>query len=265
MSEQSKTPSEWELVAKAIAEEFMEDLRRGLKKKFARKREGVHMSDLCPRQIVFRDIHPEVEMSFTDVNNFTSGAAIGAALESISEEHKDKYSTEAFTNMGHFINGHIDVFNKQKNIPVEFKTYRSGSTDKLPKWHQLDQLMSYMTGQNAEYGILLYQLLMRFDDGVFAIEQPVPGVVNVDKPWKSGLIMLEFGPFVAYVKRMSPEERIAHSKNKVEVGLQQVKARAYGQPALAPHVMDNPELTWLCRKCPWLEECRTINAGAELK
>lgn len=259
------TLKESDLTAIAIAEEFMEDLRKGLKKKFARKREGVHMSDLCPRQIVFRDLHPEAELSFSDVNNFTSGAAIGGALESISSEHEEKYTTETFTSIGHFINGHIDVHNKQKNIPVEFKTYRSGSTDKLPKWHQLDQLTSYMAGQNAEYGILLYQLLMRFDDGEFAIELPKIGKVSGSEEWKQGLVMVEFGPFVAYVKHMTAEQRINHIAQKVEIGLQHAKARAYGQPALAPHVMNNPEMLWLCRKCPWLDECRTIIAGSELK
>ena len=241
-----------------LVSEFMEDLRHGLKKKFGRSREGIHMSDLCFRQIVFRDLNPNMEMSFTDVNNFTSGAAIGAALEATVNENKENYSTEQFTNMSHFINGHIDVYNKKNNLPVEFKTYRSGSTDKLPKWHQMDQLMSYMAGQNAEYGILLYQLLLKFDDGEFAVEKPIVSI-------KNGLLMMEFGPFVAFVKHMTPEERIAHITHKTEVGLQAVRARALGQPALAPHVMYDPNLKWLCQKCPFKKPCQEINAGAELK
>lgn len=249
--------TELDLIAKAIAEEFMDDLRKGLKKKFGNAREGVHVSDLCYRQIVFRDLNPGIELSSTDINNFTSGKAIGAAIESISEEHK-KYSTEHFTSIAHFINGHIDVFNTEKNIPVEFKSYRGRSTDKLPKWHQMDQLMGYMSGRNAEWGILVYQLLFKFDDGEFIIEQPI-----VSK--KGDLLLVEFGPFALFVKHMTPEERIVFSKNKAEGALQFVKARAYGQPALAPHVMFDKNLDWLCKKCPFLKPCREMNAGAELK
>jgi hypothetical protein len=242
-------------------ERLLANLKAGLVKKYERKRPGVHVSDLCncPRKAAFTDMN-EIVVNNRELNFFTSGSAIGEAMEACAREDLENYTTEQYCGLGkisggsievngvklpipddisfgNLISGHIDIYNKTKNIPTEFKTYRGKTADKLPKLHQVDQLKTYITAMDAEKGLLVYQLLMRF----------------------------EGSPFEIFEIKMTKEEKQAFAKAKIEDGLRLAIAKARKQPALARHVMNDPNMNWLCVECPFLEACKKLNAGAELQ
>lgn len=223
---------------KSRAESFLANLREGVKKKYSRKREGIHISDLtgCPRKVVFNDMN-KLDLTNNDLNFFTSGSAIGAALESAAEEDKERYTTEQFCHIGHFINGHIDIYDKIDNMPIEFKTYRGRTTDKLPKVHQVDQLKSYMVAMNASKGLIVYQMLNKFNGS----------------PWE------------IFEVQMTPEERLVMERMKIEDGLLLARARALKLPALARHVMNDKDMNWMCKDCPFKEACMKLNQESELQ
>jgi hypothetical protein len=240
MSERTDAPSgQTALEAKPLVSpgmHLLSDLKVGLSRKYKRRRDGIHISDLamCPRQVVFRDITP-MTLNNRELNNFTSGSAIGAAIEGLTTDRPEKYTTEQFCSLGHFINGHIDIYDKESNIPVEFKTYRGRDSKYLPKIHQIDQLKSYMAAMDADLGLLMYQLLLKF----------------------------EGDPFIVYEIRMTAAEREEWKKAKIADGLQLATARAYGKPELARHVMNDASMKWLCEDCPFLDRCKEINKQME--
>ena len=61
------------------------------------------------------------------------------------------------------IEGSIDVFDKKRNTPIEFKTLRSANIDK-PKSFQEEQLRYYMAMQGSPIGYMIYQCIMHFGD-----------------------------------------------------------------------------------------------------
>jgi len=227
---------------------LMEDLITGLTKRYDRRRAGVHVSTLsmCPRQDVFKERdHPP--LTSRELNFFTSGAASGAAIQSLADDENNgyynrynknnntekKYFAEYLTNIGGFIQGHIDLWHKPTNTPIEIKTSRVTKEEKLPKSFHVDQLKSYMVGMSADHGILLYQLINKF----------------------------EGDPFIKFVIKMTKKERDEMALMKIEDGIALIKAKAYKRPELARHVRyDSNFNDWLCKDCPWRQECDDINS-----
>jgi hypothetical protein len=227
---------------------LMEDLIAGLTKRYSKRRVGVHVSTLamCPRQDVFKE-RDNPALTSREINFFSAGAASGGAIQSLADDEfngyynknnkssnsEKKYFAEYFTSIGGFIQGHIDLWHKPTNTPIEFKSSRVTKEDKLPKSFHVDQLKSYMVGMDSPHGILLYQLINKF----------------------------EGEPFVKFVFHMSKAEREKMALAKIEDGIALIKAKAYKKPELARHVRyDTGNFDWLCKDCPWRQECDDINA-----
>jgi CRISPR/Cas system-associated exonuclease Cas4 (RecB family) len=129
--------------------------------------------------------------------------------------------------------GNVDIYDKIRNIPLEFKTTRASNIMNPKPWH-VQQLKYYMAMLNASQGYMLYQLL-------------------------------HFGstPFRAFKISMNTQERKYQLDKLVEETTSLKKALEARDPSLAKPVYDNPSLNWLCRECPYQVNCKRMqNAEA---
>jgi CRISPR/Cas system-associated exonuclease Cas4 (RecB family) len=197
-------------------------------------RTGIHVSDivLCPRKRVFREIDPR-PVTPLELNFFTSGKAIHAAIQSLAAHYPDRYALEYPINYNG-IEAHIDIYDKIDNIPIEAKSMRKDSID-AAKPHQLKQLKAYMAITDAEKGLMLYQLLLHFKDRPFA--EFVHTMTADERQKERDWLMLEY--------------------HYLKLALMQKK------PALARHVMYDHDYNFQCRNCPYLNKCQDINIQAQ--
>jgi hypothetical protein len=64
------------------------------------------------------------------------------------------------------IQGSVDIYDRKRNIPLEFKTSRA-SDIKEPKSFHVQQLKYYMAMLDVPQGYMLYQLLLHFGETPF--------------------------------------------------------------------------------------------------
>lgn len=221
---------------------YLDILVNSLEEKFGSEvREGVHVSDLClcPRKSIFNRLEPQ-KLTPRDLNFFTSGRAIHDSIQILAKRNPDKFDIERETwlfddkqtpDCG--IVAHIDLYDKEKNVPIECKSHRTAKIDK-PKKHHVDQVQSYMAMVNSKKGIILYQLLMHFEDK----------------------------PFVEFEIEMKDKELEKKRKDLID------KAKRYAEnlknktPLLMEGALGNPDLEWLCLtrdgkpNCPFYEICK---------
>lgn len=190
-------------------------------------RSGVHVSDLtlCIRKGVFRRVYPK-PTTMLELNFFTSGRAIHDAIQILAKSHDHGRFEIEKPILHKNIEGHIDLYDSVNNIPIECKTYRSSKIED-PKPHHVDQLKSYLAITNSETGVLLYQLLLNFDDT----------------------------PFKEFEIRANEYDRklqLWKLEHNAEIFRNAVDKR---DPKLAPSVWDDPTLSWMCKSCPYRQEC----------
>lgn len=218
---------------------LLQDLYTALDKKYNPPREGVHVSDIaiCPRETIFRRLAPQ-KADATQLGFFTSGAAIGEAIQALaSAEHRyiPEYAVE-FAGL----QAHIDLWDDLKKIPIECKSY-NGSDMEQPKAHYTTQLRSYMAMTHSRTGIILVQLLQHFRS----------------RNGQNGK------PFKTWVISMTDEQILAERERlKQEVEDFNV-ALVLKDPSKARHVADDKDLNWKCSYCRFVQQCIDMRKGAK--
>ena len=208
---------------------ILETLYNALYEEYNKERKGIHVSDitLCPRESCFRRLDPK-PLTNTDLNFFTSGKAIHAAIQSLAESDPDRFEIEKEIKFNG-IEGHIDLFDKKYHVPIEAKSARV-KTMTEPKAHYVKQLEAYMAITGADTGIILVQCLLNYEDN----------------------------PFVEFEHKMTEKQRnqVLHELNEDSIML---KTGSVAQdPSLVRHIAYDNDLNWKCKWCAYKEPCETM-------
>ena len=216
-----------------LGEYYIRRMQETMEVWFSKPRDGSHVSDvcLCPRQKVFREID-RVPIDAKTVSIYSAGKAVHEAVQLLFLNDKRTFEREKYIEFED-IQGSVDIYDRRRNIPLEFKTTRA-SDIKEPKSFHVDQLKYYMAILEAPEGYMLYQLLMHFGD----------------TPFKSFKIV------------MNAQER-KEQRHKLVTEIDSLKrALDAGDPSRARPVNNDPSLNWLCKDCPYLKDCKKIQQGA---
>jgi hypothetical protein len=140
-------------------EDYIAMMRETMEEWYSRPRSGWHVTDitLCPRQRVFKQIDP-LPITDKDLNIYSSGRAIHEAVQWLFMSDPRRFEKEKYVEYDG-IEGSIDIYDKKKNTPLEFKTLRSSNIER-PKSFQEEQLRYYMAMQNSPVGYMVYQCLV---------------------------------------------------------------------------------------------------------
>lgn len=209
-----------------VEEDYIVLMREVMDEWYSRPRQGQHVTDvtMCPRQKVFRETDP-VPTTDNELNIYSSGRAVHEAVQFLFRSMRNRFEIEKYVEHDN-IEGSVDIYDKKKNIPIEFKTVRSGHIDQ-PRSFQVDQLKYYMSMLSASTGYMIYQCLMNFEN----------------KAWRVFKVI------------MTEEER----KEQLSKLVREIKslqaAKKAKDPSLARHVYHNKDLNWLCKNCPYSKEC----------
>lgn len=197
------------------------------------ERSGIHVSDLtmCIRKTILRKMNP-TPITPRELNFFTSGRAIHDAIQTIAKVNEGMFEIEkeVSLHMGDstgIIQGHVDLYDIKNNVPIECKSSRTKEM-KTPKKFHVDQLKYYMAMLDADNGKLFYQCLMHFDDH----------------------------PFFEFEITMDKDERVAKLELMKALGDVYKRNLDAKTPFNVAGVMDDPDLNWLCKSCPYLEQCK---------
>jgi CRISPR/Cas system-associated exonuclease Cas4 (RecB family) len=207
---------------------YIDDLIASLRKKYDKDdRKGTHVSDLvlCPRKSVHRRLFPQ-KITMRELNFFTSGSAIHGTLQSLALQNKNRYSKEYNVIFGE-VSGHVDLYDKIANAPIEIKSSRTKGLSK-PKSHHVKQLKYYMAMLDSKFGSLIYQFLNHFDDEPFKEFE-----VKIDAEESKKLL----------------EEISVKAENFKEA----LTRKDY---MIAKGIMNDFDLNWNCTGCPLFEECK---------
>lgn len=216
-----------------LGDHYLRRMQEAMEEWFSKPREGYHVSDicLCPRQKVFREID-RVPIDAKTVSIYSAGKAIHEAVQLLFLSDKRTFEREKYVEYED-IQGSIDIYDRRRNTPLEFKTTRA-SDIKEPKIFHVEQLKYYMAMLDATEGYMLYQLLMHFGQT----------------------------PFKTFRITMSAEERKTQRDKLVREINSLKKAMGAGNPSLARSVEKDPSLNWLCKDCPYLTDCKKIQQDA---
>lgn len=213
---------------------YLEHLTTALRSKFdSEVRGGIHVSDLvmCVRRNALKRIEP-TPVTMKELNFFTSGRAIGDALQTLAGYDSNRFKAEHEVEWNGIV-AHIDIYDSQNNIPIECKSMRVKEV-KEPKSHHVDQLKSYMVMVGSNKGVLLYQCLMHFEDK----------------------------PFVEFEITMTEAEMAQHREWMI-VQAEYFRVAVESKDAMTVKgVLKDPELNWLCisrdgkPNCPYYDRCK---------
>jgi len=212
-------------------ETLLSILYTALHEEYGQEREGIHVSDLiyCPRKTCFQKLKP-LPLTNLQLNFFTSGKAIHASLQSLIKKYPERFEIEKEVWFGDLV-AHIDIFDNEKQIPIEAKSARV-KTMTTPKPHNLKQLEAYMSLTDSDTGIILYQCLLHFEDK----------------------------PFVEFEHVMTKEERI-QTLHKLFIDADLLKKGIEAKdPSVVRHIAYDNDYNWLCRSCPYAQECLAMRA-----
>jgi CRISPR/Cas system-associated exonuclease Cas4 (RecB family) len=214
---------------------IMRDLKTALCIEYNKERDGIHVSDilLCQRETVFRRLYPQ-EIKDVEIGFFTVGRAIHEAIQQLAK-YFPKYEVEKEINYeidGITLKAHIDLYDKENNIPIEAKTVRSNKvspTDE-PKDFNVDQLKMYMSLVDADTGYLIYQLMLDYNDF----------------------------PFRVYEIKMTKEERKEMLENMVTDALNLQMNIDMKTPEKSKYVFYDESKKWKCKYCHFTEQCQDM-------
>ena|SRR5436309_2127497 len=212
--------------------DYIAMLRETMEEWYSKPRRGWHVTDiaLCPRQRVCKQIDP-LPVTNKELNMYSSGRAVHEAVQWLFMSNQRRFEKEKYVEYND-IEGSIDIFDKKKNAPLEFKTLRSSNIDR-PKSFQEEQLRYYMAMQNSPVGYMIYQCLLHFGDN----------------PWR------------LFKVTMTEQQRTDQLEKLVrEIGSMQTAMKAK-DPSLARGVYSDTEMMWLCKECPYAKECETMRAA----
>ena len=219
----------------------MNELKSSLFCEYNKARDGIHVSDinLCLRETVFRRIKPE-PITDRELGLFSAGRAIHEALQELAK-YFPKYEIEKEINFaidGIVLKAHIDLFDKENNIPIEAKTVRKnrlGTYDKKtktwspeePKPFNTEQLMMYMTLMDSDVGYIIYQLLLDYDNFPFKI----------------------FEVTMTKAERETMMEKMINDAFHLQMNIDNKT------PERTKHIALDPNKNWKCNYCKYDKEC----------
>jgi CRISPR/Cas system-associated exonuclease Cas4 (RecB family) len=212
-------------------------LYKALQEEYGQEREGIHVSDLiyCPRKTCFQRLKP-LPITNLQLNFFTSGKAIHAALQGLVKKYPKRFTIEKEIWFEDIV-AHVDLFDEETGMPIEAKSARVKAM-LTPKSHNLVQLRAYMAMTNSDKGIILYQCLLHFEDN----------------------------PFVEFEHTMTREERV-QTLNKLSVDADLLRKGIEAKdPSIVRHIAydnnfrDKVGGNWLCKSCPYAVECTSMRA-----
>jgi hypothetical protein len=136
-------------------------MQEAMEEWYSKPREGQHVTDvvMCPRQRVYREID-RLPIDAKTVSIYSAGKAIHEAVQWLFLSDKRTFEREKYVEYED-IQGSVDIHDRRRNIPLEFKTTRA-SDIKEPKSFHVEQLKYYISILGAEQGYLIYQLLNAF-------------------------------------------------------------------------------------------------------
>jgi CRISPR/Cas system-associated exonuclease Cas4 (RecB family) len=211
--------------------EYIGCMQEKMEEWYSKPRDGSHVTDIvmCPRQRVYRE-RDRLPIDAKTVSIYSAGKAIHEAIQLLYD--KRTFEREKYIEYED-IQGSVDIYDRKRNIPLEFKTTRA-SDIKEPKSFHVEQLKYYMSILGAEEGYMIYQLLMHFEET----------------------------PFKAFRITMNANER-KEQRDKLVREINSLKrAMEARDPSLARSVEKDPSLNWLCKDCPYLVNCKKIQRDA---
>ena len=158
--------SEFVVMSQEGTPNYIALMQEAMEERYSKPREGYHVSDvtLCPRMKVFQRRYRR-PIGARTVSIYSAGKAIHEAIQWLFLSDKRTFEREKYVEFED-IQGSVDIFDRRRNIPVEFKTTRA-SDIKEPKSFMWSRLKDYMAMLGASQGIVLYQLLMHFGNTPF--------------------------------------------------------------------------------------------------
>lgn len=221
----------WRFIDDEKERDYLAILRGVLREWYSRPREGWHVTDvvMCPRQRVFKLLDPAPRPpTDREVNMYSSGKSMHEAIQRLFMSNRMRFEVEKYVEY-EGIQGSVDIFDKKKNEPLEFKTLRA-ATIKEPKIFHLEQLMNYMAILDAPVGQIIYQCLLQFDTN----------------------------PFKSFEITMTPDDR----KNQLSKLSEEIKALQSAvnmkDPGLVRGVYSDSGMNWLCKDCPYVKDCERL-------
>lgn len=211
---------------------ILDTLYEALYEEYQQEREGTHISDLiyCPRKTCFQKLEP-LPLTAVQLNFFTSGKAIHAALQSLVKKYPERFEIEKEIRYGDLV-AHVDIYDNDLKMPIEAKSARVAKMEK-PKPHNIAQLEAYMAITDSDKGLLLYQCLLHYNDK----------------------------PFVEFVHTMTKSQRIfTLEKLRSDASMLQEGIRR-NDPSIVRHIAYDNDYNWLCRSCPYSKKCENMRAA----
>lgn len=233
-------------------------LRESLVEYYSKERKGpVHISDItyCIRKKIFQ-IEKPTPLTDKDLNNFSSGRGIDGCIRDLTYIKKERFRTQAelwlsretgqiipwFQAKKDDIVGTPDIWDLELDMPIELKSNKTESIwmdkfntmDEPPPTSNTKQLLFYMAMSNRNHGRLLIQYLNQ----------------KKKSPWRE----------IDYYK--TDEELVEIRQQIVFLANLFRRARDAHDPALAPHVANNPDENYACKVCPYKKECNKIRKAA---
>jgi len=199
------------------------------------QRKGIHVSDLiyCPRKTCFRRLDPQ-QIKDQELNMFTSGSGIEGSVVKLLKIFPDDFEFQK-QGVWNGISYSIDVWDKKYHYPIEIKSYRGKTMDK-PKSHYIEQLEAYMALTKSDYGEILVQCLLHFDDD--------PG-----DAW------LEFSHEMDEDKRQKVLEKLTNDAYRLKLGLESHNPAVVRHIAYDEAFLNKKGVNWTCKTCHWLAPC----------
>jgi PD-(D/E)XK nuclease superfamily len=199
----------------------------------SKPREGYHVTDTtgCHRYKVFQTIDRR-PLGPKNVCIYSIGKAMHEAVQLLFRSDKRTFEIEKYVEHQD-IQGSVDIYDRRRNIPLEFKTIRA-SDIKQPKSFHVEQLRYYMSMLGAEEGYVIYQQLLHFGET----------------------------PLKYFRESMNAQQRQAQLDKLVEEVKSLKRAMEAKDPSLAKSVSQDPNLNWMCRDCPYSIECNRIESAA---
>lgn len=201
---------------------------------YLKPRPGVHNSDImgtCPKKSAFTALDKHRRLSKRSKNYFFSGEAIDEKLRKMfTDKVPGHYDTAKTVSLGP-ITGRPDLYDIDRNCVIEIKsTDPSKFVTKLPRSHQMDQLMGYMAMLDCPNGVLWYYILTRKQDDGF---------------WEE------------YHITLNAEECQEIRNQMLDDAMRYEAAIHYKNPDLARNVAsDTEDFEWLCKGyCDYVDLC----------
>jgi hypothetical protein len=216
-----------------LGEHYVVRMLEAMEEWNSKPRDGYHVTDVCycPRQKVFRQID-RVPVDAKTISIYSIGKAIHEAIQWLFLSDKRTFEREKYIEYED-IQGSVDIYDRRRNIPLEFKSTRA-SDIREPKSFHVEQLKYYISILDAGQGYLIYQLLMHFGQ----------------TPFKTFRILMNTQ------QRQAQRDKLVREINSLR------RAMEAADPSLARSVDKDPSLNWLCKDCPYMTDCKKIQQAA---